>query len=187
MPSAYRMLWIIVVNFLTSTSGVVVSPNIYHIIMKKILSILCIILLSCVSLFASALADGDPGNGNPSSPGGLVTEGGGRNTGRGGPAHTVVIPLFFGLDCTVNLGLGLWFDGTPEFILSFSQPSQSTETVEFVNMTTGNSYYGVLAAGTTSCAVKVADAIGPWMVRIGTRVTYFTITSAFYNSNVLMH
>ena len=155
--------------------------------MKKILSILCIILLSCVSLFASALSDGDPGNGNSSSPGGLVTEGGGRNTGRGGPAQPVVIPLFFEPNYTVNLGLGFWFDGTPEFMLFFPQPSQSTETVEFVNMTTGNSYYGVLAAGATSCWVNVADAIGPWMVRIGTRVTYFTITSAFYNSNLLMH
>lgn len=175
--------------------------------MKKFLSILFVILLSGASLLAAGLFDDDPrihngnngNNGNSSSTTTLITEGNGRNIPKGGdvtpdqPQPIVpVIPLSFSPGSpfygnVVNLGLGFWFDGTPEFMLFFNQSFRTSRNIEFVNLTTGNTYYGVLPAGSTSCWVNVADAIGPWMVRIDNSVAYFTITSEFYNSNLILH
>lgn len=180
--------------------------------MKKILSIILIILLSAVAVFAFGVLDGDPrdsgvsnspGSDDPNTPY-LVTEGSGCRPpiNRPGPnnpplrlqCHSMVVQMpATGQTYQVRIGLGMLMDapvqhddtGTYAFYLYIDTPLADPVMVVYTNQTTGATYMVTLDAGSTCCWVPVGDPLGPWMVQFGVgNYGFFTVTSELFYSGI---
>ncbi|MBP5626169.1 MAG: hypothetical protein J6W98_04540 [Bacteroidales bacterium] len=159
--------------------------------MKKFLSILLIVLLSAVAVFAAGVFDGKRGNGGSSNPPGsneptmppFITEG-------PNPINPPLINCFqmaayvSGHTYDVRIALCMMQGGQTggdvyAFYLYVDTPLPTDVPVLLVNQTTGETHTVVFEGGTTSCWVPLGNALGSWMVRFGSsNYGYFTVTNS---------
>ena len=154
--------------------------------MKKILSIVLIVLLSAVAVFASGVFDGGRGNGgssNPPTTPPFITE---------GPSpinpplrHCYEMPASLnGRTYVVKIALCMMQGGHTggdayAFYLYVDTPLPMDVPVLLVNQTTGETHTVIFEQGTTSCWVPLGNALGSWMVRIDSgNYGYFTVTNS---------
>ena len=179
-------------------------------IMRKLFSVLLMILLSAVGAIASGglvvlsspmggAVSGDDGSDPPTV---WVTEGAGCRPPRPGGPHPPLAPIHYmpfqspGSPQVHQATIGLGYDftyverdgGRYAFYLSIDSPLGRRVYVTYYNQTDGRMYRTYLDPGSTLCWVPVEDPLGSWMVEIGTgNVGYFNVTSDMFYDSLDLH